>query len=72
MRDFRHTAITNWLGGMTVDAATVRQWAGHASLTTTSRYAHWLGVDSDRAAIERINNARASRGQATERRDAQQ
>lgn len=60
--DLRHTAITQWLSDG-VDMTTVRAWAGHGDLTTTSRYAHWQGSDADVAAIERVNRARAARSE---------
>jgi integrase len=60
VHDLRHTAITLWLADG-LDVGIVRAWAGHADLTTTSRYTHWLGQDADRAALDRLNNARAHR-----------
>jgi integrase len=71
INDLRHTGITFWLA-RGIDTATVRSWAGHADLTTLSRYTHWHGSDSDRAALDRINQARASSGQTAERRIAHQ
>lgn len=61
IHDLRHTAITSWLSDG-LDVATVRAWAGHSDLTTTSRYTHWLGGDADRVALDRLNAARARHG----------
>lgn len=70
IHDLRHTALTLWLAdGVSVN--TVREWAGHRDLTTTSRYVHWLGSDADRAALDKINRARARHGHTdTEGREA--
>ncbi|MFP7706555.1 tyrosine-type recombinase/integrase [Trueperella sp. LYQ141] len=56
IHDLRHTAICLWLSAG-IDLATVRAWAGHADLATTSRYTHWLGTEADRASINKLNHA---------------
>ncbi|WP_402374007.1 tyrosine-type recombinase/integrase [Isoptericola rhizosphaerae] len=52
--DLRHGAAVRWLvSGM--DPKTVQAWLGHASATVTlDRYAHYVGVDADRAALKRL------------------
>lgn len=66
--DLRHTAATLWLE-QGVSLATVAQWLGHASVTTTAIYTHWLGHDADRAALELLNT-RQSDTKVTEGREA--
>jgi integrase len=61
LHDLRHTAATLWLSEG-VDLATVQQWLGHSSISVTQRYIHWLGTDSDRAAIDRLNRAGGDEG----------
>ena len=39
MHDLRHTCLTQLLAEG-ADVATVRDWAGHASLAETTRYVH--------------------------------
>ncbi|NMX02911.1 tyrosine-type recombinase/integrase [Mobiluncus mulieris] len=56
MYDLRHTAICIWLAAG-IDLATVRAWAGHADLTTTSRYTHWLGTKADQTSLATLNQA---------------
>lgn len=56
IHDLRHTAICIWLSAG-IDLATVRAWAGHADLTTTSRYTHWLGTKADQASLNTLNQA---------------
>lgn len=50
LHDLRHTAATLWLS-RGVDLATVSAWLGHATVSTTNRYLHYLGDASDRAAV---------------------
>lgn len=66
--DLRHTAATLWLEEG-VSLATVAQWLGHASVTTTAIYTHWLGHDADRAALALLNS-RGSDKKVTEGREA--
>lgn len=54
LHDLRHTAICLWINAG-IDLAVVRTWAGHADLTVTSRYVHWLGTSADVAAVDRLN-----------------
>lgn len=56
IHDLRHTAICIWLAAG-IDLATVRAWAGHADLTTTSRYTHWLGTKADQTSLATLNQA---------------
>lgn len=54
IHDLRHTAATVWLRSG-VDVRTVQAWLGHASLSTTQVYVHYLGTHADRAAIDLVN-----------------
>ncbi|NMW47782.1 tyrosine-type recombinase/integrase [Mobiluncus curtisii] len=54
IHDRRHAAICIWLAAG-IDLATVRAWAGHADLTTTSRYTHWLGTKADQTSLATLN-----------------
>ncbi|WP_392424243.1 tyrosine-type recombinase/integrase [Barrientosiimonas humi] len=54
IHDLRHAAATEWLRSG-VDVRTVQAWLGHASLTTTQVYVHYLGTHADRAAIDLVN-----------------
>ncbi|MDQ3649827.1 MAG: tyrosine-type recombinase/integrase [Acidobacteriota bacterium] len=47
--DLRHTCLTNLLQ-QGVDLATVRDWAGHHSITETSKYVHATAESRRRAA----------------------
>lgn len=64
IHDLRHTAATFWLEAG-VPLTTVRQWLGHADISTTQRYVHWLGTDADRAAIDRLNHTGGDTGVTT-------
>lgn len=61
LHDLRHTAATLWLQE-SIALTTVRQWLGHADIATTQKYVHWLGTEADRAAIDRLNQARGDTG----------
>ena len=66
--DLRHTAATLWLEeGLSL--TTVAQWLGHASVTTTARYSHWLGQGADRTALDLLNKRRSDT-EVTEGREA--
>lgn len=55
IHDLRHSAATLWLTNG-IDPKTVQTWLGHASMTLTADlYGHWMGRDSDRIAIDKIN-----------------
>lgn len=54
IHDLRHTAATEWLRSG-VDVRTVQAWLGHASLSTTQVYVHYLGTHADRAGIDLVN-----------------
>lgn len=56
VHDLRHTAITLWLSSG-VDVATVQAWAGHATLSMTSRYTHWLGTSADAVGLSKLDAA---------------
>lgn len=64
--DLRHVAVSEWVRAG-VPLATVRTWAGHSSLSVTSRYTHVAGSE-DVAALELVNGrAGVTRGsQATQ------
>lgn len=51
--DLRHVAVSEWVRSG-VPLATVRNWAGHSSLSVTSRYTHVAGSE-DGAALELVN-----------------
>lgn len=53
IKELRHGCITEWVAHG-VDLATVQQWAGHESLTTTQGYVHIAGV-ADQSAVSRLN-----------------
>lgn len=64
VKDLRHSAATMWLANG-VELAAVSKWLGHASVKITSEvYIHWLGSESDAAAIARFDGALAKRGDA--------
>lgn len=55
--DLRHTAATLWISAG-VDVKTVSAWLGHSTAKLTlDTYAHWMGSDADRAALDRVNLA---------------
>lgn len=54
LHDLRHTAACLWLEAG-VSPTTVQAWMGHADLTTTQRYLHYLGTSADETALSRLN-----------------
>ena len=65
--DLRHTAATAWLAAG-IDVKTVQAWLGHASAELTlNLYGHYMGTDSDRAGIARINQVLARAGEKPKR-----
>jgi len=61
LHDLRHTAACLWLA-RGVDLSTVSAWLGHASISTTNRYLHYLGTAADSAGLERLNRGRGAPG----------
>ena len=61
LHDLRHTAACLWLN-RGVDLSTVSAWLGHASISTTNRYLHYLGTSADSAGLERLNRGRGAHG----------
>lgn len=54
IHDLRHTAATLWLQAG-IDIKTVSTWLGHSDTAVTLRvYVHWMGADSDVAAMARL------------------
>ena len=51
--DLRHVAVSEWVRAG-VPLAVIRGWAGHSSLTVTSRYVHVAGRD-DYESLARVN-----------------
>lgn len=51
--DLRHTAVCLWLASG-VPVSTVKEWAGHADITTTNMYVTFLGTDADRVGVARL------------------
>ncbi|GAA0203666.1 hypothetical protein GCM10008944_21810 [Cytobacillus oceanisediminis] len=51
--DLRHTAICLWLSAG-VPVSTVKEWAGHADISTTNVYVTFLGTDADRVGVARL------------------
>ena len=51
--DLRHTAVCLWLASG-VDVPTVKEWAGHADISTTNIYVTFLGSDADRVGVARL------------------
>lgn len=54
LHDLRHTAACLWLEAG-VSPTTVQAWLGHADLSTTQQYLHYLGTSADQAAVHRVN-----------------
>lgn len=54
LHDLRHTAACLWLEAG-VSPTTVQAWLGHADLSTTQRYLHYLGTAADETALHRLN-----------------
>jgi len=54
LHDLRHTAACLWLEAG-VSPTTVQAWMGHADLTTTQRYLHYLGTSADETGLSRLN-----------------
>jgi len=61
LHDLRHTAACLWLT-RGVDLSTVSAWLGHASISTTNRYLHYLGTSADAADLGRLNRGRGAHG----------
>lgn len=61
LHDLRRTGACLWLA-RGVDLSTVSAWLGHASITTTNRYLHYLGTSADTAGLERLNRGRGAHG----------
>lgn len=59
LHDLRHTAACLWLD-KGAGLATVQDWMGHASATTTNRYLHYLGTAAGEAAVAKINGSISS------------
>ena len=51
--DLRHTAVCLWLASG-VPVSTVKEWAGHADISTTNIYVTFLGTDADRVGVARL------------------
>jgi integrase len=59
VHDLRHTAATVWIT-MGLDAKTIQTWLGHATMKMTmDKYGHYMGQDSDTAALAKLNAALA-------------
>lgn len=56
LHDLRHTAACLWIA-RGVDLSTVQAWMGHASITTTNRYLHYMGTSADEAGLAKLNDA---------------
>ena len=54
--DLRHTAICLWLASG-VPVSTVKEWAGHADISTTNVYVTFLGTDADRVGVARLERS---------------
>ena len=54
LHDLRHTAACLWLEAG-VSPTTVQAWMGHADLTTTQRYLHYLGTSADETGLSQLN-----------------
>lgn len=54
LHDLRHTAACLWLEAG-VSPTTVQAWMGHADLSTTQRYLHYLGTSADETGLSRLN-----------------
>jgi integrase len=61
LHDLRHTAACLWLEAG-VSPTTVQAWLGHADLTTTQKYLHYLGTSADETALDRLNRWGGRRG----------
>jgi integrase len=62
IHDLRHTTETIWLA-IGIDLKTAQTRLGHSTARLTAdTYAHWMGSDTNRAALDRIYAALAPRG----------
>lgn len=61
LHDLRHTAACLWLEAG-VSPTTVQAWLGHADLSTTQRYLHYLGTSADETALHQLNQRGDARG----------
>lgn len=68
IQDLRHTAATCWLAAG-VDVRTVQAWLGHASISTTQGYVHYLGTAADVYALDLVNRAWGTPGAQADRID---
>lgn len=63
--DLRHTAICLWLASG-VPVSTVKEWAGHADISTTNMYVTFLGTDADRMGVARLERSAVDAAVATD------
>lgn len=61
LHDLRHTAACLWLA-KGVDLGTVQGWLGHADISTTNRYVHYLGTSAEEAGLALLNTPGATGG----------
>lgn len=66
IHDLRHSAICWWLSSG-LPLHTVKAMAGHASITTTERYLHFVGDAAARTVIDRLNDAGSTTGAPRQR-----
>lgn len=66
LHDLRHTAACLWLEAG-VSPTTVQAWLGHADLSTTQRYLHYLGTSADETGLSRLNKWGRAGGARPER-----
>lgn len=62
--DLRHTAVCLWLASG-VPVSTVKEWAGHADISTTNVYVTFLGTDADRVGVARLERPGVASEQET-------
>ena len=64
LHDLRHTAGGLWVN-KGVELTAVQAWMGHASISTTNRYLHYLGTGAERAGLALLNASGANQGQTS-------